>query len=705
MNPIYKELGKVCITPDGVWDKTKTYERLCLVIDKFTNRSYISKIDVPANIEITNTKYWQQINAGGYKDNNIIILSDIDEVTNKTKVYTLEEAINSIDYEDKHAGLVLGFYGLNNKDNSYQWQLYQFNSIDIDDWNNLDCWVNIYDKATGLNYIIYTEILNIDRTPSKGIDLVNDIDETKLNRTPQINDFINIVISYNDVIYNSIVKYRVFDNEEVAYTIVDLIKISGDKGDKGDKGNTGDKGDKGDTGLNYLVYKQSVLVSSVSAGTNIYSLVTDDNFNRTPVEGDIAIVILSYLSNTYIATVDINRNTEQYNILYTRNIKGDKGDTGETGATGATGPAGPQGEVGPQGPQGEKGEKGDTGPAGPAGETYTLPIASTSILGGIKIDDNNFDITEDGKLVPNTYMDKAIARSSALLQKDDTLYGNIQISLNNNEVEIVYSVLHNDSDSKFIGQDKSVVIPIATESAAGMMSKEDKGNIDYLVNQGTAGQFLTKLQGQGFIWGDGYSIATTSTNGLMSKTDKQNLDDIKTWRDKFNSNIVFSNILNTTSYTSTTVDIQYFNYNANSPSLGATQHLYINAATTEKAGVMSSEDKQFIENIKTNLTGDGNLLTGSGGNPFLYESTNTGFKINYNYSDPITGDGGSNTITIPIASTNEYGLVKKATEITTLGNSAISSNDVEIIKMINSKLTELMTKLSNAGVISVSQEA
>ena len=100
--------------------------------------------------------------------------------------------------------------------------------------------------------------------------------------------------------------------------------------------------------------------------------------------------------------------------------KGPKGDTGATGETGPTGPQGPQGETGPQGPKGDTGEqgpKGDTGdpgpqgpqgeagptgpqgeqgpqgPAGPRGEqgpkgdpgaTYTLPIASPTVLGGVQ---------------------------------------------------------------------------------------------------------------------------------------------------------------------------------------------------------------------------------------------------------------------------------------------------------------------------------
>ena len=58
--------------------------------------------------------------------------------------------------------------------------------------------------------------------------------------------------------------------------------------------------------------------------------------------------------------------------------KGDTGEQGPKGDTGDPGPQGPQGEAGPTGPQGEQGPKGDPG------ATYTLPIASSTQLGGVQ---------------------------------------------------------------------------------------------------------------------------------------------------------------------------------------------------------------------------------------------------------------------------------------------------------------------------------
>ena len=54
-------------------------------------------------------------------------------------------------------------------------------------------------------------------------------------------------------------------------------------------------------------------------------------------------------------------------------LKGSIGQTGPAGATGPKGDTGTQGTIGPTGP------KGDTG-------TYTLTTATTSVLGGVKID-------------------------------------------------------------------------------------------------------------------------------------------------------------------------------------------------------------------------------------------------------------------------------------------------------------------------------
>ena len=82
--------------------------------------------------------------------------------------------------------------------------------------------------------------------------------------------------------------------------------------------------------------------------------------------------------------------------------QGPKGDTGEQGPKGDAGDTGPQGPAGPQGEQGIQGEQGPQGPAGPQGEqgpkgdpgaAYTLPIASSTQLGGVQPSTKTDDMT------------------------------------------------------------------------------------------------------------------------------------------------------------------------------------------------------------------------------------------------------------------------------------------------------------------------
>lgn len=65
MQPNYKILGKVCLTANGKWDKTKQYDKISIVFNDADNTSYISRQDVPAGIEITNEDYWQVVGNRG----------------------------------------------------------------------------------------------------------------------------------------------------------------------------------------------------------------------------------------------------------------------------------------------------------------------------------------------------------------------------------------------------------------------------------------------------------------------------------------------------------------------------------------------------------------------------------------------------------------------------------------------------------------
>lgn len=139
-----KDLGKVCITAEGNHSENIPYERLSIVYDPIRRKSYLSRIDVPQGIHIDNTKYWQCIGSGKVNDDCIINLSYIDE-NDKLIVYTLQEAISVVNPDDRRVGTLLTFLE-KTEDITKQpgWALYQYNSVSIDGWNNLNNWFPIY---------------------------------------------------------------------------------------------------------------------------------------------------------------------------------------------------------------------------------------------------------------------------------------------------------------------------------------------------------------------------------------------------------------------------------------------------------------------------------------------------------------------------------------------------------------------------------
>lgn len=146
-----RDLGKVSVRPAGFWDRNKNYERIDIVTDEETNESFIAKVDVPKGINLNNIDYWMPIGSmKGIENNGVLIIRDIDEFTGNLKLYTLEEAIKSIDKYDRKVGLIIEFYGrdfgsLNPSDNT--WYLYQFNDDDINNFENPHSWVSIYNNV------------------------------------------------------------------------------------------------------------------------------------------------------------------------------------------------------------------------------------------------------------------------------------------------------------------------------------------------------------------------------------------------------------------------------------------------------------------------------------------------------------------------------------------------------------------------------
>ena len=146
MKQFSKELGKVSVTPKGAWDSNKTNERLDVVYDKQNNQAYIAKQDVPAGVDIDNRDYWQPLNVSGYADNNFINLTTENENGTITAFDNIEEAVATILPINRRAGATLSFYNLNSDrlDRQAEFELWQFNSTDLANWENKDYWNNVY---------------------------------------------------------------------------------------------------------------------------------------------------------------------------------------------------------------------------------------------------------------------------------------------------------------------------------------------------------------------------------------------------------------------------------------------------------------------------------------------------------------------------------------------------------------------------------
>lgn len=146
MKQFSKELGKVSVTPKGDWNINTTSERLDIVYDKRNNQAYIAKQNVPVGVDIDNREYWQPMNVTGYADNNFINLTTENENGTITAYESLEEAVATIFPINRRVGATLSFYNLNSDrlDRQAEFELWQFNSTDLANWENKNYWNNVY---------------------------------------------------------------------------------------------------------------------------------------------------------------------------------------------------------------------------------------------------------------------------------------------------------------------------------------------------------------------------------------------------------------------------------------------------------------------------------------------------------------------------------------------------------------------------------
>lgn len=146
MKQFSKDLGNVSLVPKGKWSREQEYERLALVYNACDNLSYVAKTNVPSGVDIENREYWQPMNVTGYGDNNFINLTTENENGTITAFDSIEEAVATIFPINRRAGAILSFFNLNTDrlDRQAEFELWQFNSTDLANWENKDYWNNIY---------------------------------------------------------------------------------------------------------------------------------------------------------------------------------------------------------------------------------------------------------------------------------------------------------------------------------------------------------------------------------------------------------------------------------------------------------------------------------------------------------------------------------------------------------------------------------
>lgn len=189
MIPQTKDLGKVCLTPVGYWNRNNNYERLDVVYCKQLNNSYIAKEDVPNGEDITNDKYWQIVNVIDNK-----IFEDYDNQL-KDKLTEIDNKI--IEFENKNQELqdnINTFF--DNQDDKFN----KFKDDVNDNLDNITTYVtdNINELNNNVNTLndSITSIRNNITTLDNSLNIIS-IDTNNLKR--DVND---INSSLNNIIEN-----------------------------------------------------------------------------------------------------------------------------------------------------------------------------------------------------------------------------------------------------------------------------------------------------------------------------------------------------------------------------------------------------------------------------------------------------------------------------------------------------------------------
>lgn len=319
---------------------------------------------------------------------------------------------------------------------------------------------------------------------------------------------------------------------------------------------------------------------------------------------------------------------------------------------------------------------------------YTLPIADSSTLGGIKIGsglniDSNGTVSVDNKLYILVNSLESVSTPDA--NKIYLVLNSSSTSETNRFTEYVWIISDNGNKWEKIGEAS------ATVDLADYYNKTEINNKLSSINNSITNLNTNKVDKQ--------DVATTAKNGLLSKEDKTKLDSIETGANKYVLPEAGNNTLGgikaapgNQGQAVGTINNKYINekavYGNFSYHTGMEQVLptyyQVLEATTEKYGLMSPEDKVKLNNINVDTNGEylqGFIEVLHSGNSFKLECQSVKFSDydNYEYYD----------INIPIATNSACGLLSKEDKVkldnlSSGGSSTITEyTEAEITALLN----------------------
>jgi len=192
----------------------------------------------------------------------------------------------------------------------------------------------------------------------------------------------------------------------------------GNRGPTGPTGAQGDAGTQGAPGIGFTIAKIYSSVASLTADTSPTGISAGQFalIETTDVENPENSRLYLWTGTAYTYSTDLSGASGLTGPAGPTGPQGGRGPTGPTGPTGIQGDAGPTGPTGAasttpgptgptgpagapstvSGPTGPTGPAGSAGPTGPTGASYSLPIATNSVLGGVKVDGTTITVTAEG---------------------------------------------------------------------------------------------------------------------------------------------------------------------------------------------------------------------------------------------------------------------------------------------------------------------